>query len=150
MEKHIVRLVALAAVSFASLLGGWAGGTTPAGKHALQIAAASIRFADGDPASLLIQGKNFGDHVAVLKLGEIDLTPHITLWTDTMIEADLLSHHILPATYIVKVYTRVGSVFRDEIDVTIGTVGPEGPPGTAGAHAVRRYVMSRGRGARRV
>ena len=141
MAKIIVGLVAMAAVSFALLLNVSAAVPlneprrvleTPAEERRVEIESAEVRFAGDDPASLLVKGKNFGNVVAALKLSDIDLTSHVTLWTDTMIEADLLSHSIVPGTYLVKVHRGVAPIFRDEIDVTIGTVGPEGPPGPKG------------------
>jgi hypothetical protein len=143
MANITVRLIAAAAVSLAPLLSVSAEVPsnenksrrvigTPAEERKLEIQSVEVRFAGEDPASLLIKGANFGNVVASLKLSDIDLTGHVTLWTDTMIEADLLSHSIIPGTYLVKVHRGVAPIFRDEIDVTIGTVGPEGPPGPKG------------------
>jgi len=105
---------------------------TPAEDRKLTIHSVDVRFAGDDPATLLVKGKNFGTISATLKLSDVDLTDDILLWADTMIEADLLSHTILPAAYLVKVYSGVAPVSRDEMAVTIGAVGPEGPPGSRG------------------
>jgi len=141
MAKRIVGLVAVAAAFLAVSLSASANVPfndsgdvveTPAVKLKLKIISAEVRFANDAPARLFVKGKNFGNVVTALKLGDIDLTSNVTLWTDTMIEADLLSHSIVPATYVVKVRRGTAPLFRDEIDVTIGTTGPEGPPGTNG------------------
>ena len=105
---------------------------TPAEDRKLTIHSVDVRFAGDDPATLLVKGKNFGNTAATLKLSDVDLTDDIVLWTDTMIEAVLLSHTILPAAYVVKVYRGVAPIFRDEMAVTIGAVGPEGPLGPKG------------------
>ena len=105
---------------------------TPAEDRKLTIDSVDVRFAGDDPATILVKGKNFGTIAATLKLSDLDLTNDIVLWTDTMIEADLLSYSILPAAYVVKVYRGVAPISRDEMAVTIGTVGPEGPPGPKG------------------
>ena len=138
-----IRLTVVAVVALAFQLIAWAAVPmndkeplgvieTPADERKLEIDSVEIRYSGNDPASLLVKGKYFGNAVAGLQLSDIDLSPHVTLWSDIMIEADLLSHTIVPGTYIVKVQIGVAPVFRDEIDVTIGTVGPEGPPGPKG------------------
>ncbi len=135
MAKTLVMIVATIAMSHALSLTTLAHvqiNEPPAEDRKLTIDSVDVRFAGDAPATLLVKGKNFGTISATLKLSDVDLTDDILLWTDTMIEADLLSYSILPAAYVVKVYRGVAPISRDEMAVTIGTVGPEGPPGPKG------------------
>lgn len=85
----------------------------------------------GAADSMTITGINFGPVMGAVALSGV---PQAVLWwTPTQISVAVLGA-LAPGTYRLSVWRAgtEGNVFGDQVDVTLGAVGPQGPEGPAG------------------